>query len=143
MRCLEEPARLAQNHPVTHRYGSGDTPTHAPNLDRCLEVEVLPIEALKPYAGNARTHSKRQLRQIAKSIERFGFCNPVLIDGNRQIIAGHGRVAAAKLLGLSVVPTVRLSTSPRPRSEPTSLPTTAWLRRPVGTATFWPSSCRP
>jgi DNA modification methylase len=72
-------------------------------------VEVLPIEALKPYPGNARTHSKKQLRQIAKSIEQFGFCNPVLVDDQGQIIAGHGRVAAAKLRGLSTVPTVRLS----------------------------------
>jgi hypothetical protein len=109
MRCLEEPARLAQDHPINHRYGSGGTPSHAPNLDRCLEVEVLPIEALKPYPGNARIHSKKQLRQIAKSIEQFGFCNPVLVDDQGQIIAGHGRVAAAKLRGLSTVPTVRLS----------------------------------
>jgi DNA modification methylase len=69
---------------------------------------MLPLEALRLYAGNARTHSKKQIRQIARSIEQFGFCNPVLIDGNGQIIAGHGRVAAAKLLGLSKIPTVRL-----------------------------------
>jgi DNA modification methylase len=109
MRCLEEPARLAQDHPVTHRYGSGDSPSHAPNSNACLKVEMLPTEALKAYPGNARTHSKKQIRQIGRSIEQFGFCNPVLIDGNGQIIAGHGRVEAAKLLGLSVVPTVRLS----------------------------------
>ena len=98
MRCLEEPARLAQDHPVTHRYGSGVSPSHTPNSDRCLKVEMHPPDALKAYSGNARTHTKKQIRQIAKSIERFGFCNPVLIDDNGQIIAGHGRVAAAKLL---------------------------------------------
>ena len=54
-------------------------------------------------------HSQKQIRQIAKSIERFGFCNPVLTDDNNQIVAGHGRVAAAKLLGLEAVPVVRLS----------------------------------
>jgi hypothetical protein len=97
MRYLEHdtPARLAQS--------------HTPNPDPCLKVEMLPPEALKAYSGNARTHTKKQIRQIARSIEQFGFCNPVLIDDNGQIIAGHGRVAAAKLLGLSVVPTVRLS----------------------------------
>jgi hypothetical protein len=109
MRCLEAPARLAQDHTVTHRHGSGDMPSHVLNSDPCLKVEMLPPEALKAYPGNARTHSKKQIRQIAKSIERFGFCNPVLIGDNGQIIAGHGRVAAAKLLGLLVVPTVRLS----------------------------------
>jgi 16S rRNA G966 N2-methylase RsmD len=104
MRCLEEPARLAQD-----RIGCGGAPSQVSDSDTCLTVEMLPTEALKPYAGNARTHSKKQIRQIAKSIEHFGFCNPVLIDNNRQIIAGHGRVAAAKLLRLSVVPTVSLS----------------------------------
>jgi DNA modification methylase len=109
MRYLEVPARLAHEHSVSHRNGSGDMPSHTPNSDLGLKVEILPPEALKAYPGNARTHSKKQIRQIAKSIKRFGFCNPVLIDDGGQIIAGHGRVEAAKLLGLSVVPTVRLS----------------------------------
>jgi ParB-like chromosome segregation protein Spo0J len=74
-----------------------------------MNIENVSTSALRPYAGNARTHSKRQIRKIAKSIERFGFCNPVLTDDNLQIIAGHGRVEPAKLLGMSFVPTVRLS----------------------------------
>jgi DNA modification methylase len=74
-----------------------------------MQIETLPVDTLRPYAGNARTHSRKQIRQIAKSVERFGFCNPVLIDDQGQIIAGHGRVAAAKLLGIAQVPTVRLS----------------------------------
>src|SRR6476469_7874970 len=74
-----------------------------------MEIHHLPIDSLRPYAGNARTHSKRQIRQIANSIQRFGFCNPVLIDNQRQIIAGHGRVAAARFLGIDQVPTVRLA----------------------------------
>jgi ParB-like chromosome segregation protein Spo0J len=57
----------------------------------------------------ARRHSKKQIRQIADSIERFGFTNPVLIGDDDEIIAGHGRVAAAALLGLPTVPTLRLS----------------------------------
>lgn len=74
-----------------------------------LKISYLPPGQLRPAPRNARTHSKTQLKQIARSIERFGFVNPVLISDDFQIIAGHGRVEAAKLLGLPVVPTVRLS----------------------------------
>ena len=55
--------------------------------------------SLRPYSDNARTHSRKQLKQIAASIERFGFTNPVLISELGEIIAGHGRVEAAKMLG--------------------------------------------
>ena len=64
---------------------------------------------LRPYSRNARTHSRKQVRQIADSIERFGFTNPVLVSDDGEIIAGHGRVEAAKLLGLRTVPTLQLS----------------------------------
>jgi hypothetical protein len=74
-----------------------------------MNFENRPTHSLRPYPGNARTHSTKQIRQIARSIERFGFNNPVLVDDDDQIIAGHGRVEAAKLLGLKTVPTVRLS----------------------------------
>jgi DNA modification methylase len=67
------------------------------------------ISSLRPYARNARTHSKKQVKQIAASIERFGFTNPVLVSDDGEIIAGHGRVEAAKLLGLRKVPTLALS----------------------------------
>jgi hypothetical protein len=72
-------------------------------------IELLPPNGLIPYEGNARTHSKKQVRQIADSIIKFGFNNPVLIDDDGGIIAGHGRVAAAKLLSLAAVPALRLS----------------------------------
>jgi ParB-like chromosome segregation protein Spo0J len=72
-------------------------------------IEPMAVARLRPCAHNARTHSRRQIRQIADSIAKFGFTNPVLIGDDDEIIAGHGRVAAAKLLGLSRVPTVRLS----------------------------------
>ena len=75
---------------------------------RDLGVETVAVSALQPYARNARTHSPKQIRQIAASIEEFGWTNPVLIDGKGGIIAGHGRVEAAKLLGLETVPTIRL-----------------------------------
>jgi DNA modification methylase len=71
-------------------------------------AELRNLQTLKPYQHNARTHSKRQIEQIARSIERFGFLNPVLIDASGTIIAGHGRVEAAKLLGLAQIPTLRI-----------------------------------
>jgi DNA modification methylase len=67
------------------------------------------INELRPYAGNARTHSRKQIDQIARSIERFGFTNPVLIADDGEILAGHGRVAAARHLGWREVPTLALS----------------------------------
>jgi DNA modification methylase len=74
-----------------------------------MALEPMAVSRLRPYGGNARTHSKKQIRQIADSIQRFGFTNPVLISDDDEIIAGHGRVEAAKLLGLQNVPTLRLS----------------------------------
>ena len=71
-----------------------------------LSIEHLPIAALKPYPRNARTHSNKQIRQIAESIRRFGFTNPILIDAGGGIIAGHGRLEAAKLLEMESVPTI-------------------------------------
>jgi DNA modification methylase len=68
-----------------------------------------PISALRPYPSNARTHSKKQVQQIARSIERFGFTNPVLVSDDGEIIAGHGRVRAAALLRMQTVPTIALS----------------------------------
>ena len=70
-------------------------------------VEHIAICDLKPWAHNARTHSKKQVRQIADSIEQFGFTNPVLIDEGGTILAGHGRVEAAKLLDMREVPCLR------------------------------------
>jgi DNA modification methylase len=75
---------------------------------RELSISSLPISTLKPYDRNARTHTKHQIRQIAESIRVFGYTNPVLIDASGRIIAGHGRVEAAKLLGMDRVPTIRL-----------------------------------
>ncbi|MDX2266449.1 MAG: DNA methyltransferase [Hyphomicrobiales bacterium] len=73
-----------------------------------LALERLPVAALRPNPRNARTHSRKQIAQIAASIERFGFTNPVLVDEAGVIIAGHGRVAAAKALGLNAVPVLRI-----------------------------------
>lgn len=70
-------------------------------------IEQIAPGDLTPWAKNARTHSKKQVKQIADSIETFGFTNPVLIDRANLILAGHGRVAAAKLLGMATVPCLR------------------------------------
>lgn len=74
-----------------------------------LEIVMQAASALTPYTNNARRHSNEQIRQIAKSITRFGFTNPVLVADDGGIIAGHGRVAAAKLLSMENVPTLKLS----------------------------------
>jgi DNA modification methylase len=74
-----------------------------------MKIEQLPTADLIPYARNTRTHSPEQVAQIAGSIREFGFTNPILIDGENGIIAGHGRVMAASKLGLAKVPCIRLS----------------------------------
>lgn len=74
-----------------------------------MHIEHLAPTALHANARNARAHSRRQVRQLARSIERFGFNNPILVDDALTILAGHGRVEAAKLLGLLSVPIIRLS----------------------------------
>lgn len=74
-----------------------------------MNIEQLAVDGLIPYARNSRTHDDAQVAQIAASIREFGFTNPVLIDAQGSIIAGHGRVLAAIKLGLSDVPCIRLS----------------------------------
>lgn len=74
-----------------------------------MKIETLPLDRLIPYARNSRTHSDAQVAQVAASIREFGFTNPVLIDAEDGIIAGHGRVMAARKLGLDEVPCIRLS----------------------------------
>ena len=76
---------------------------------RFRQIEYMLIESLKKSPRNARTHSDKQARQLEKSIRRFGFTNPVLIDDENYILAGHGRILGAKYAGLVEVPCVRLS----------------------------------
>lgn len=71
-------------------------------------VRKAPTGSLRPYANNPRTHSKKQIRQIAASIEEFGWTNPILVDAENGVIAGHGRLEAAKHLGLDEVPVLRI-----------------------------------
>lgn len=76
---------------------------------RDLRVETVPVSALKPYVNNPRTHSKRQIEQVAASIRTFGWTNPILVSDDLEIIAGHGRLEAARSLDLGDVPVMRLS----------------------------------
>ena len=75
---------------------------------RKLTIEYLSVASLGPDPKNARLHSDKQVQQIARSIETFGFNVPVLVDANSQVIAGHGRLSACRLLGISQVPVIRL-----------------------------------
>ena len=81
----------------------------APGGNSRLEIDYRPITGLIPYARNARTHSDAQIAEIAASIRAFGFTNPVLVDGDNGIIAGHGRVLAARKLGMATVPVIELA----------------------------------
>ena len=93
----------------------GSTPTVAFSLSlknmkkQNLEIKYLPVADLIPYARNSRTHTPEQVAQIASSIKEFGFTNPVLIDSEKGIIAGHGRVMGAQKLGLKEVPTIEVT----------------------------------
>jgi DNA modification methylase len=74
-----------------------------------LEIQYVSPDRLRPYPGNARSHSRKQLKLIADSIKRFGFTNPILITNDFEVVAGHGRLQAAKSLGMQLVPVVALS----------------------------------
>lgn len=73
-----------------------------------MKIEQKKTIELVPYARNAKLHNSEQVQKIAASIEEFGFCNPVLIDKDNGIIAGHGRILAAQLLNLETVPCIKL-----------------------------------
>jgi DNA modification methylase len=75
---------------------------------RKLAIEYIPVASLRPDPKNARLHSDKQVQQIARSIETFGFNVPVLVDTNSQVIAGHGRLRACEILGVAQVPVIRL-----------------------------------
>jgi hypothetical protein len=77
-------------------------------IPKAKNIELMPLEDLRPYDRNARLHTRSQIEKIAKSIAAFGFNNPILIDSEQGIIAGHGRLEAAKFLGLETAPVIRL-----------------------------------
>jgi 3'-phosphoadenosine 5'-phosphosulfate sulfotransferase (PAPS reductase)/FAD synthetase len=73
-----------------------------------MQVELLPIEELQPFADNPYRHPKKQIEMLKKSLETFGFTNPVLVNSDNMIVAGHARVTAARELGITEIPTIRL-----------------------------------
>jgi hypothetical protein len=97
--------RASRVHPLSDSPAVGG-PTQA---ELPWQVEVVPVNQLRPPARSARTHPKAQIQQIANSIERFGVIAPVVIDGHSKVVAGVGRLAAAKLLGLKSIPTIRVT----------------------------------
>jgi ParB-like chromosome segregation protein Spo0J len=80
------------------------------NLTIVSRMEIWPIERLIPLAKNARTHSRKQVWQIARSMRDYGVINPVLVDQHGNVIAGHGRILAAQFLGLLQLPVMALAT---------------------------------
>ena len=79
---------------------------HRIDTARSPGIEWIPIGSLRPNPRNSRTHSKKQIKLIAASIRQFGFLNPIIVDEAKTVLAGHGRLEAARLEGLSHVPTV-------------------------------------
>ena len=73
-----------------------------------LKVEYRPCASLTPYGRNARKHPRSQIKLIAKSLEKFGWTNPILLGPNGELMCGHGRLEAAVLLGMTMVPTISL-----------------------------------
>jgi len=73
-----------------------------------LKIEQVPVDEISPYEGNAKKHPERQIEQIRQSIEEFGFNNPIAVWKNNEVIEGHGRLLAAKAMGLKKVPVIRL-----------------------------------
>src|SRR5215510_2611552 len=94
--------------PTRSMFCSARTERHGAMKPSPLRIEYVALASLVPYERNARTHSAAQVEQIAASMKEFGWTNPILVDGKSNIIAGHGRVDAAKLLGIAEVPIVRL-----------------------------------
>jgi ParB-like chromosome segregation protein Spo0J len=77
-------------------------------MHRKLEINYRSIKELKPSRGNARNYSDAQIRQVARSIEAFGFINPIIVDKQGSLVARHPRLLAAERLGLEIVPTIHI-----------------------------------
>ncbi len=102
------PAVAPFHHEPAHGWPSAGFPFEEPILNM-LNVDYRKVEALIPYARNPRTHSDAQVAKIAASIVEYGWTNPVLVDGDNGVVAGHGRLAAARKLGLTEVPVIELA----------------------------------
>jgi ParB-like chromosome segregation protein Spo0J len=104
---LNETYSRVSNAEIRNKWKGGSSATAESKLP--LPIEMLSPRSLRPAKRNARTHSKKQIQQIADSMLRFGVINPIIADDRRRIVAGHARAEAAKLLGLERIPVIRLS----------------------------------
>ena len=129
-------APLDRRHRRSRQSPRNETVIHGDAPLRDLKVKERKVTELKPHPKNARTHSNKQLHQLAKSIETFGFTVPILIDDKDVILAGHGRVEAAKSMGIQRVPTILIGDLTEDQNAPTSLQTIAWLSSLVGMRTY-------
>ncbi len=103
---------MPRNRKTTHKTKHSiklDTQLQAAQAQLTGILEFVPVKGLKPSPKNPRTHSKKQVRELARSMQEFGFTVPVLIDEGNRVLAGHGRLEAAKLLWLASIPCVRIS----------------------------------
>lgn len=105
-------------------------------------LALLRIRNLQPNPNNARTHSRQQVEEIARSIDQFGFNNPILVDSNNHILAGHGRVEAAKMLGLVRIPALRIEHLSAAEKRAYVLADNKLAEKAGGSKRSWPSSCR-
>ena len=96
------------------------------------DMRLVPIDKLVPYVNNARTHSADQIMKLRSSLREFGFINPVIIDRDFGVIAGHGRLMAAKEEGFTDVPCVLVDHLTEAQKRPTSWRTTAMHRMQAG-----------
>lgn len=105
-------AKVIETHSYASIVGRFDRRTdllNTPDVGLPWPIEMLSPHGLRPAERNARTHSKKQIREIAASMARFGVINPIIADGRGRIVAGHARSEAAKLLGLKQIPVIRVS----------------------------------
>src|SRR5258708_1972618 len=93
---------------MTRKFRSSDTVRHREILPRELSLRYVPVVTLQSNPNNPRVHTDRQIDQIARSIRTFGFNVPILVDVDLNVIAGHGRLLAAKLLHIDQVPVIKL-----------------------------------
>jgi 16S rRNA G966 N2-methylase RsmD len=91
---------------TTDRSIQKNAPSDIRKYFKKMQVKYLPVSGLKPHADNPRTHTPKQIRELAASFRQFGFINPIVVDSDKQLIAGHGRLEAAKLLGMVRIPAI-------------------------------------
>ena len=99
------------------------------------EMKLVPLDKLVPYQNNARTHSPEQINKLRASLREFGFINPVIIDRDYGVIAGHGRIAAARAEGIQEVRCVLADHLSEAQKKAYILQTTAWHWTPIGMKT--------